>query len=243
MIFKFKQFTVNQDRCAMKIGTDGVLLGAWVDISYNPYSVLDIGAGTGLIALMLAQRTNAATVPTEIIDALEIDEDAYEQCVENFEASDWSDRLFCYHADFEEFVDETEDKYDLIISNPPFYSENVPSGNKQRDMARANFSLPFEDLIEGASALLSDQGRFNVIIPFKEEEEFIHTALQSNLFPGRITRVKGNVKSEIKRSLLEFSFNQKETTISELIIEKQRHLYTDEYTNLTRDFYLKMNTI
>lgn len=241
MIFKFKQFTINQDRCAMKIGTDGVLLGAWADISYNPYAVLDIGAGTGLIALMIAQRTTTATISTEIIDALEIDEDAYEQCVENFEASDWSDRLFCYHADFEEFVDETEDKYDLIISNPPFYSENVSSGNKQRDIARSNFSLPFEDLIEGASALLSDQGRFNVIIPFKEEREFIELARHSNLFPGRITRVRGNIHSEIKRSLLELSFNQKETAISELIIEKERHQYTDEYKNLTKDFYLKLN--
>ena len=233
--FKFKQFAINQDRCAMKVGTDGVLLGAWANTSHNPFSVLDIGAGTGLIALMMAQKSSA-----EIIDAIEIDENAYEQCVENFEASNWGDRLFCYHAGLDEFVEEIEDKYDLIISNPPFYSENVLSATAQRDIARANFSLPFEELLEGVSILLSDEGRFNVIIPFKEEEKFIKIASQFNLFPNRITRVKGNLKSEIKRSLLEFSFNQNKITLSELIIEKERHQYTNDYINLTKDFYLKM---
>ena len=100
-MFTFKQFTINQDRCAMKVGTDGVLLGAWTPLINNPYNVLDIGAGTGLIALMIAQRCNA-----EQIDAIEIDEEAYEQCVENFEASPWNDRLFCYHASIDEFTEE-----------------------------------------------------------------------------------------------------------------------------------------
>ena len=115
--FKFKEFTINQDQCAMKIGTDGVLLGAWTSIKENPYSILDIGTGTGIIALQLAQRTDAET-----IDAIEIDDKAYEQAVENFENSDWGDRLFCYHASLEEFVAEIDEKYDLIISNPPFFT-------------------------------------------------------------------------------------------------------------------------
>ena len=113
--FKFKQFSVNQDRCAMKIGTDGVLLGAWTNIENNPESILDIGAGTGVISLMLAQRCFA-----EVMDAIEIDADAYEQCVENFELSPWGDRLYCYHAGLDEFVDEIEDQYELIVCNPPF---------------------------------------------------------------------------------------------------------------------------
>ena len=233
--FKFKQFTIQQDRCAMKIGTDGVLLGAWASLTTNPDTILDIGAGTGLIALMLAQRSGAETV-----DALEIDEDAYEQCVDNFEASPWGDRLFCYHAGLDEFMDEIEDQYDLIVSNPPFYSEEVASGNSARDVARQNQSLPFEELIERVSKLLSGAGVFSTIIPYKEEVQFIDLAEKSGLYPQHITRVKGNPSSEIKRSLLLFSFNKKEVLKDELTIEVERHQYTPEYITLTKEFYLKM---
>jgi tRNA1Val (adenine37-N6)-methyltransferase len=234
-LFKFKQFTIHQDKCAMKIGTDGVLLGAWVNIEHNPNSVLDIGAGTGIIALMTAQRCSAQN-----IDAIEIDENAYEQCVDNFENSLWSDRLFCYHASLEEFVDEVEDKYDLIISNPPFYSDDYKSNNKQRDLVRFLEALPFEHLLESVSKLLSEEGKFSVIIPFKEEEQFIALASTVNLFPNRILRVKGNPNTEIKRSLLEFSFHKSNVKANELVIETGRHQYTEDYINLTKYFYLKM---
>ncbi len=233
--FKFKQFSVHQDQCAMKIGTDGVLLGAWTSIDKRPFAILDIGSGTGLIALMMAQRSDA-----DMIDAIEIDGDAYEQSVENFESSPWADRLYCYHAGLDEFVDELDEKYDLIISNPPFYSEEVPSGNDARDMARQNSALPFEELLDGVSKLLEDEGVFSTIIPFKEEEAFIKMASSFNLYPTRVTRVKGNPTAEIKRSLLEFSFSENQMDISELTIEKERHEYTDEYIGLTKDFYLKM---
>ncbi len=233
--FKFKQFTVNQDRCAMKIGTDGVLLGAWVPIDDSVNSILDIGTGTGVIALMAAQRSEA-----EIIDALEIDTEAYEQAVDNFESSDWGDRLFCYHASFQEFVDEIEDKYDLLISNPPFYTENYKTSDVQRDIARFQDALPFDHLVIGASRLLSDQGLLALIIPYKEEERVIDIAANINLFPKKITRVKGNPTSEIKRSMLLFGFNQTTTEIDELVIENSRHQYTNPYIDLTKDFYLKM---
>ena len=219
----------------MKIGTDGVLLGAWAPTTYNPFSILDIGTGTGIIALMLAQRTNA-----EQIDALEIDEAAYEQAVDNFENSPWSDRLFCFHAGLDEFIEEPEDEYDLIISNPPFYSEDFKSDNEQRDLARFQDAMPFEDLIETADLLLSENGIFAVIIPFKEEEKFLALATEFELYPFKITHVKGTPTTEIKRSLLAFSRN--ETTdiiIDELIIEIDRHVYTPEYIALTKDFYLK----
>lgn len=235
-MFQFKQFTIQQDKCAMKVGTDGVLLGAWTLLPNNTFSILDIGAGTGLIALMLAQRSNA-----EQIDAIEIDDDAYEQAVENFEESPWSDRLFCYHAGLDEFVEEMEDEeYDVIVSNPPFYTENYSSGNKQRDTARFTESLPFEELIEAAAVLLSDNGLFSVIIPFKEEENFKAIATEFGLYPAKITRVKGTPQTEYKRSLLALKKQEKEYTVDELIIETARHQYTPEYIALTKDFYLRL---
>lgn len=233
--FKFKQFTVNQNKSAMKIGTDAVLLGAWTGLRNHPFSVLDIGAGTGILALMMAQKTHA-----EIIDAIEIDDEAFEQCVENFEASPWGDRLFCYHASLEEFVDEIEDRYDLIICNPPFYIEDYKSDNEQRDLARFNDAMPFEHIAESVSKLLSDEGVFSVIIPFKEASNFINIAYNFKLFPNNILQVKGNPTSEIKRSLIQFSFNKTEVKTDTLIIENQRHNYTQDYINLTKDFYLKM---
>jgi tRNA1Val (adenine37-N6)-methyltransferase len=220
----------------MKVGTDSVLLGAWCPIENNPFSVLDIGAGTGILSLMIAQRTNA-----EQIDALEIDEDAYEQCVENFENSPWGDRLFCFHAGLDEFVDEPEDEYDLIISNPPFYSEDYKTENSQRDLARFQEAMPFEDLIEAADLLLSENGIFAVIIPYKEEEKFIDLCAEVELYPVKVTRVKGTPTTEIKRSLLAFKRYELSTlTADELVIEINRHEYTDDYINLTKDFYLKM---
>ena len=235
MTFNFKKFHVNQDRCAMKIGTDGVLLGAWTPLIYNPYNILDIGAGTGILSLIIAQRSNATQ-----IDAIEIDEEAYEQCVENFEASPWGDQLFCFHAGLDEFVDEPEDEYDLIISNPPFYSEDFKTNDSQRDRARFQDALPFEELIEAAALLLSDNGIFSVIIPYKEEERFISMCKELDLFPLKITRVKGTSTSEIKRSLLAFSRIEQTPVIDNLVIETARHQYTPEYIELTKDFYLKM---
>lgn len=234
--FQFKQFSLEQDRCAMKIGTDGVLLGAWTPIENSPFSILDIGTGTGIIALMLAQRSHA-----EQIDALEIDDEAYEQASDNFENSPWNDRLFCFHAGLDEFMEEPEDEYDLIVSNPPFYSEDYKTENDQRDLARFQDAMPFEDLIEAAALLLSENGIFSVIIPFKEEENFMALAKEYELHPIKITRVKGTPTSDIKRSLLAFCQNEIDTVLTdELIIETARHIYTPEYIELTKDFYLKM---
>ncbi|HEU4496641.1 MAG TPA: methyltransferase [Flavobacterium sp.] len=229
----------------MKIGTDGVLLGAWTPVPDKIFSVLDIGSGTGIIALMLAQRTGA-----QQIDALEIDADAYEQAVENFENSPWSDRLFCFHAALDEFVEELEDgpsdgepaqQYDLVISNPPFYTEDYKTGSAQRDRARFADAMPFADLTEAAALLLSESGIFSVIVPYKEEERCIALAKDSALFPLKITRVKGTPTTETKRSLLAFSRRISEDfPVDGLAIETSRHAYTEEYIALTKDFYLKM---
>ncbi len=219
----------------MKIGTDGVLLGAWCPIANHPSNILDIGAGTGIIALMLAQRSQAAQ-----IDAIEIEDNAYEECVGNFENSPWSDRLFCYHAGIDELMDDPEDVYDLIVSNPPFYKDQHDSENDARAMARSENNLPFELLIESADLLLSEEGVFATIIPRKEEEAFIEICAEFELFPFSILRVKGNINTEEIRSLLAFSRNNSELTIDTIAIEKARHDYTEEYQKIVRDFYLKM---
>ena len=233
--FKFKKFSINQDRCAMKVGTDAVLLGSWTPLEHNPQNILDIGAGTGIIALMLAQRSTAKS-----IDAIEIEDNAYEQCFENFENSSWSDRLFCYHASLLEFSEEIEEEYDLIVSNPPFYSADFKTANTQRDMARFYDALPFEHLLKGVSKLLSKHGLFTVIIPYQEEENFTLLASKLNLFPIKILHVRGNPSTEIKRSLIAFSFDKKDLEYDEIVIETSRHKYTSKYIDLTKDFYLKM---
>jgi tRNA1Val (adenine37-N6)-methyltransferase len=184
---------------------------------------------------MLAQRS-----PAEVIEALEIDDQAYEQCVDNFEQSPWNDRLFCYHASLEEFTEEIDDTYDLIICNPPFYNDTYKTDNSQRDLARFQDAMPFEHLLESVTSLLSNNGIFSVVIPFSEEHGFIQLASRLRLFPKRITHVKGTPSSDIKRSLIEFSFSKTNIIFSELVIETARHIHTEDYINLTKDFYLKM---
>ncbi len=234
-MFQFKQFSVAQDKTAMKIGTDGVLLGAWTPLDHHPNSILDIGAGTGVIALMLAQRSNAET-----IDAIEIEPNAHAQCVENFESSPWGDRLFCYHADLVELIQELEEHYDLIVSNPPFHNTDIVGDNTSRTTARQTEDLPFEVLLIGAKTLLSTKGIFCCIIPFIEETTFLNLASNLGLYPFKITRVKGNLNAPIKRSLVAFSLTRKEILSDELIIEVNRNQYTSDYIELTKAFYIKM---
>lgn len=236
--FQFKEFKVQQEKSAMKIGTDAVLLGAWCTVDNYIDSILDVGAGTGVIALMLAQRTDAMT-----IDAVEIDKNAYEECVDNFEQSPWGDRLFCYYASFQEFVEEIqeeEETFDLIVSNPPFYTDTYQTNDEARNKARFTTSLSFENLLSGVVSILSPKGKFATIIPYKSYDDFIAIASQQGLQLNRLCKVQGNATSEITRCLLEFSFEASELQTEHLVIEKERHQYTEAYTALTKDFYLKM---
>ena len=233
-MFKFKQFSVKQAQSAMKIGTDSVLLGAWTPLNH-PQSILDIGAGTGLLALMLAQRCDALT-----IDAVEIDEQAYIECSENFEENPWGDRLFCYHASFEEFFTEMDESYDLIISNPPFYSTDYKTPEKARNTARFSDALPSKQLLEGVSRLLAVEGYFSVILPYSESETLITLEATFGLFPQKITHTRGNQKSELKRSMMLFARKPLPSYPNHIFtIEKERGVYTDEYKELTKEFYLK----
>jgi len=233
--FQCKEFTILQDKTAMKVGTDGVLLGAWAELNKNLKSILDIGTGTGLIALQIAQR-----IDCETIDALEIESNAFEQAVENFENSDWRDRLFCYHTSLQEFANEIEEKYDLIISNPPYYNDTFKNIENKRALARHTVTLSFNALLSSSAKLLSEFGTCAFIVPYKEEDVFIKIAKDNKLFPQRITRVRGNINTNFKRSLLQFSFSNLNPAIDELTIEIERHVFTEKYKNLVKDFYINL---
>lgn len=233
--FHFKEFSILQDQSAMKVGTDGVLLGAWTKIPQDTGSILDIGTGTGLIALQMAQRSEAET-----IDALEIENKAFEQAVWNFENSSWADRLYCYHASLAEFKEEMEEQYDLIISNPPYFNDTFKELNQERALARHTYKLSYKELLASTDKLLSPAGSCAFIIPFKEESDFLSLASSKELYPFRMTRVRGTEQSDIKRSLLQLARHSTQVIPDELIIEKSRHVYTDDYISLVKDFYLNM---
>lgn len=233
--FQFKQFKIHHHRSGHKVGTDGVLLGAWTSLENNPVEILDIGTGSGLVALMMAQRSNA-----ELIDAVEINENAYEECVDNFENSIWNDRLFCYHGDVKEFAKEPDLSYDLILSNPPFFKNSSKNKIDSREQARRQNNLTYSELIEAVCQLLSPNGEFSTVIPYSDSEEFTEKAKAKGIFAYRITHVKGLKNSSLKRSLIQFSFQNKPRVTNELILEISRHNYTEKYKDLVKDFYLKL---
>lgn len=230
-MFRFKQFSILQEKSAMKIGTDGVLLGAWANAE-NPKKILDIGTGTGLILLMLAQRFSESK-----LIGVEIDENAFEEAKLNVSESIFKERCSVIHSSLQEF--NSEEKFDLIVSNPPFF-ELTYHEISPRNTARQQSHLTFEQLLVHVEKLLSDLGNFCVIIPYESENYFIDLAENLNLFPQKIIYIKGNENATIKRSLMLFSRDKSEIKIDELVIEISRNVYTQDYISLTKDFYLKM---
>jgi tRNA1Val (adenine37-N6)-methyltransferase len=231
--FKFKQFTVWQDRTPMKVGTDGVLLGAWTDAD-RPGRILDIGTGTGLIALMMAQK-----FPAAMIDAVEIDKDAAMQAGENFRLSPWSERLRVFHTDVLDFISHKEKEYSLIVSNPPWFSRSLKASSAGRTVARHNDSLPAGGLLRCVSKLLLSGGCFSIVLPADLEGSFIRKASESGLFPSKILRVRPVPQKAVSRILMEMRFSEEALREDELIIEPEgRHCYSEAYRKLTSDFYL-----
>lgn len=231
-MFRFKQFSISQDKSAMKVGTDGVLLGAWTPVK-NAKSILDVGTGTGLIALMLAQRSSKAN-----IDAIEIEKAAFKEASVNFKNSPWADRLKINYNSYLEF--QSSQQYDLIVSNPPYYTDTFKDSSSERTLARHVGDLSFKRLLEKTNELLKENGACAFVIPYKEEASFLQLSADIGLFPKKIERVRGRVDLSFKRSLLYLTRELcicKETV---LVIEKDRHVYTDEYIELTKLFYLKM---
>jgi tRNA1Val (adenine37-N6)-methyltransferase len=230
--FRFKQFMVIQEKSAMKVGTDGVLLGAWVIIN-SAKTILDVGTGTGVIALMMAQRSVAE------ITALEIEKESFGEACFNFNQSPWSGRIYSVHQSFQAYSAETLQKFDLIISNPPFFENASKSSELSRSNARHNDLLPFSELIGGCDRLLTTSGRFALILPAEQSERFISLASDFGLFVTRLTKVRPKPGKSFHRYLLEFSKVQTEVVSDELTIEFDVHNnFTTEYINLTKDFYL-----
>lgn len=231
--FIFKQFTVLQHKSAHKVGTDAVLIGAWATAE-KARSILDIGTGTGIIALMMAQRSAGQ------IDAIDIEKSSYEQALENVAKSPWPDRIKVHQASLQDFIKTTPVKYDVIISNPPYFVDSYKAPDEERSHARHNDTLPFVDLVEGVKKLLQPGGKFYIILPTKEALDFKGLAEKKGLFLVKRLRVKTKLVNDTeKRHLMKFSFQPSALTDQTLSIEKEgHHDYTDEYKLLTGDFYL-----
>lgn len=232
--FTFKQFHIDHSRCAMKVGTDGTLLGAWASLPDGEGAILDIGTGTGLIAIMAAQRA-----PEAHITAIDIDTDCVEQARDNVSATPWSDRIEVVGSPLQEF--SPSHTFDSIISNPPYFIDSLLSPDAARTTARHTTTLSFEDLVGGVLRLLAEDGTFSLILPPTEYSRFLSEA-RGKLFEKRRCEVWSTPESGVKRIIAELTKTppQDLPLVSRLIIEDKGPMgYSDEYKTLTRDFYLK----
>ena len=235
--FRFRQFTVHQDKCAMKVGTDSVLFGSWVQ-PFNANRILDVGTGTGILALMMAQKSEAT------IDAVDIDESAHSQSCENFKLSPWFQRLHSFHSSFQEFAcGKIPESYDLIIANPPYFHQASKPFGESRINARHNDALSFDELVAGVKKLLHPRGRLCVILPCKEGMEFMDKAQREGLFCHELVRVKTKAEKGEKRLIMEFGLTIGIANESELIIQEEDGSFTNEYVELTKDFYFQLKPV
>lgn len=231
--FEFKKFKIKQDKCAMRVSTDAVLLGAWV-IPNGSTSILDIGTGTGVIALMLAQKSNASIL------AIDIDKESTEQARLNVAESIYSDKVNVVHASFQDLVKTSDQKFNLIVTNPPYFIDSLKNTSETRSTARHTDSLSFEDLINGVKKLLDEKGKFCLILPKNEAALFREMAQLKGLYLSKLLRIRTRFEKESeKRHLMQFEFKESEFSESTLVIEKDSHRnYTQEYKDLTKDYYI-----
>jgi len=230
--FSFKQFTIDQERSAFKVGTDGVLLGACADIS-GVSTILDVGSGTGLISIMLAQRCDAE------ITAIEPDHESFLQASENVNRCKWHNRIKVEYTNLQNFI-PTLNKFDLIVTNPPYFCDSLKNPDQRKSSSRHNNSLTTNEILKGVLKFMKDDGHLQLIMPYVEGNVFIAEAGKYGLFCNNILKIKPLPTSESRRLILTFSKFQKKTVEKFLTIEHGgRHIFTDEYINLTKDFYLK----
>lgn len=231
--FHFKQFSINHDLCAMKVGTDSVLLGAWADCGKARH-ILDVGTGSGILAIMAAQRN-----PCARITGLEIDPQAVEQAVQNAATSPWSERIHILHGDIRTW--QTEEQFDCILCNPPFYTNGMQSPAALRNQARQTACLSFEDLIRACAKRLTEQGMFHVILPAESCDSFTQLCWENNLHLKTKVWVHTKENKAAKRVLLTYSRERCNFPIGEkLIMKTPDNEATEEYRKLTGDFYLKI---
>ncbi len=231
--FAFKQFVIQQDRCAMKVGTDAVLLGSWVN-PQDSKRILDIGTGTGVITLMLAQKSSAK------ITAIDIDSLAIEQASINFKESKFAPQLTAVNISFQEFVKNETEKFDLIVTNPPYFVDSLKSSDTTRSNARHADLLPYHEIIAGVKKIMAEKGKFCLILPKNEAVQFRELAEEKGFHLSKLLRVRTRMdKDTEKRHIMQFEFHPTEFSESTLVIEKDSRMsYTDEYKNLTKDYYL-----
>ena len=230
--FKFKQFTIVQDGCAMKVGTDGCLLGGWFNCSKSK-NILDVGCGSGLIAIMAAQRSDAQ------ITGIEIDKDAAIQAKENTENSPWAERIEIINCDFLKY--NTDKKFDTIICNPPYFVNSLKCDKSSRTLARHSDSLNNNKFFAKCAEISTHALAVSIIIPCDIMEEWLSAAKENNFYASRITFIKTTPRKEPKRVLIEFVRDNKTTTTeTTLILEKERGEYSDDVKDILRDFYLKI---
>lgn len=229
--FQFKQFSLAHDKSSMKVGTDAVLLGSLTAMD-SAQSILEIGCGSGVISLMAAQKSKAK------IMGIDIDKNSVEQARENFSLSPWKDQLMTEHISFQDFANIYNQKYDLIISNPPFFEDNLKSPSEIRNKARHNDSLSFSDLLSSTRQLLQTHGRLAVVLPFTEGERLIQLASSHSFFLKRRISIYPKPSKKANRLILEFVLRSCNTHDEELTIREENNEYTAQYRHVTKDFYL-----
>ncbi|MCH7408782.1 methyltransferase [Belliella sp. DSM 111904] len=230
--FRFKQFVVMQDQCGMKISTDAVLLGAIAGNEAHR-KVLDIGSGTGVISLMLAQR-----LPQVLVDAVEIDEKAYGQALENFQESPFSERMKLHHVAIQDFCGENVSSYDLIVSNPPYYPDHLKSSNYQKNQAMHTDSLSFEDLVRSVDMMLHEDGEFWLILPPAQMDKFVQLAIEDRLYPHQCILVRDKAEKPVIRQIVSFCRNNQPIDESQIIIKNSSDEYSTKYSELLKEFLI-----